>query len=41
LAEDVAELEEIIVTAKKDIDTDLNLMNSTPRKQIGDQWNFG
>jgi hypothetical protein len=34
-------LEEIIVTAKKDIDTDLNLMNSLREKQIGDQWNFG
>ena len=34
LAEDVAELEEIIVTAKKDIDTDLNLMNSLRESKL-------
>ncbi|MDZ7650902.1 MAG: carboxypeptidase-like regulatory domain-containing protein [Cytophagales bacterium] len=34
LAEDVAELEEIIVTAKKDIATDLNLMNSLRESKL-------
>jgi outer membrane receptor for ferrienterochelin and colicin len=34
LAEDIAQLEEIIVTAKKDIATDLNLMNSIRESKL-------